>query len=219
MRLLDTYCKAGGAGAGYARAGFEVVGVDIEPQPHFPYEFVQGDAIEHILAHGHEFDAIHASPPCQRYSNMTHRGNGQASHLDLVASTREALIATGVPYVIENVVGAPLLHPVTLCGSSFGLRVRRHRLFESNVLLSALPCAHAWQNESKIFDIYQHYRWYKSGIVHVSGDPSMKGGHWREAMGIGWMTNKELAQAVPPAYTEYIGKQVYEYITRENPEP
>src|SRR4051812_1654279 len=150
-RLLDLFCGQGGAGEGYARAGFEVVGVDLEPQPRSPHTFVQGDALEYVKANGHLFDVIHASPPCQAYSITKHTHN--VTHPDLVGPTRDALVATGLPYVIENVPGAPLLQPVTLCGTEFALpardndgrtlQLRRPRLFESNrFLLGAGGCMH-----------------------------------------------------------------------------
>nr|WP_156172681.1 DNA cytosine methyltransferase [Microbacterium sp. Ag1] len=150
-KLLDLFSCAGGAGMGYHRAGFEVVGVDIRPQPNYPFEHHVGDAIEFVREHGHEFDAIHASPPCQAYSITRHMHT--KDHPDLVEPTRAALIETGRPWIMENVPGAPMLDYVTLCGSMFGLTavdtdgellaLRRHRLFESNVfMLSAGSCVH-----------------------------------------------------------------------------
>lgn len=205
MRLLDLFCKGGGAAMGYHRAGFEVVGVDIEPQPHYPFEFIQADALTVDLA---GFDVIHASPPCQGWSTKT---MDKSRHPKLIAPIRERLIAAGVPYVIENVDGAKgeLIDPIRLCGSSFGLRVRRHRWFESNVPLIAPACDHAWQDADKRFELYDHGRWFKSGIVHVFGTGGGKGReHWAEAMGIDWATPAEMAEAIPPAYTEHIGRQL-----------
>lgn len=152
-RLLDLFCCAGGAGMGYYRAGFDVVGVDIAPQPHYPFAFHQADALDFLAEHGHEFDAIHASPPCQLYSTTKYAHEDNGTHPDLLAPTRQALIECGIPYVIENVEGAPLIDPLTLCGSEFGLRapdvdglplaLRRHRLFESSVwLMGAGGCFH-----------------------------------------------------------------------------
>ena len=139
-RLLDLFCGAGGAAMGYHRAGFEVVGVDINPQPRYPFEFHQADALEYPLA---GFDAIHASPPCQRFSTMTKRWARSSSHSDLIEPTRSRLRESMLPYVIENVAGAPLVGPIRLCGSSFGLPVRRHRLFEmSSPPLLVPPCQH-----------------------------------------------------------------------------
>src|SRR5690554_2039294 len=121
-RLLDLFSCAGGAGVGYARSGFDVVGVDNKPQKHYPFEFHQDDALRYLAEHWEEFDAIHASPPCQVYSATKHAHAGAGNHPDLLEPTREAVRATGLPYVIENVEGAPLLDPLTLCGSEFGLR-------------------------------------------------------------------------------------------------
>lgn len=205
-RLLDLFCNAGGATRGYQLAGFDVVGVDIEPQPDYcGDEFHQADALEFPLD---GFDAIHASPPCQGYSTKT---MDKGRHPRLIEPVRERLVRAGVPYVIENVDGAKheLRNPFRLCGSSFGLRVRRHRWFESNVLLMAPPCDHAWQDADKRFELYDHGRWYRSGIVHVFGTGGGKGAeHWAEAMGIDWTDRAHLAEAIPPAYTEHIGRQL-----------
>jgi len=136
LRLLDAYSGAGGAGCGYSLAGFDVTGIDHRPMPRYPFRHIVGDALEYIREHGHEYSAIHCSPPCQQYS-VTRTIHGR-TYPDLVAVTRQALIATGRPWVIENVIGAPLRQPVMLCGTMFGLRVYRHRLFESNVFLMAM---------------------------------------------------------------------------------
>lgn len=213
-RLLDLFCKAGGAAMGYHRAGFEIVGVDIEPQPRYPFEFHQADAMTFPLE---GFDVIHASPPCQRFSSKT---VDKDHHPDLITPLRRRLIGTPdapgpcwdaqVLYVIENVVGAPLVDPATLCGSMFGLRVRRHRWFEGQVARHlGMPCEHGWQDHDPVFWLYDHEHWFQSGIVHVFGQGGGKGKeHWPEAMGIDWMTRGELSQAIPPAYTEYIGRQL-----------
>ena len=201
-RLLDLFCCAGGAAAGYANAGFEVVGVDIEDQPDYPYEFHRADALTFPLD---GFDATQASPPCQGYSTKT---MDKDRHPKLIAPIRERLARAGVPYVIENVDGAKheLRNPFRLCGSSFGLRVRRHRWFESNVMVLAPPCDHAWQDADKRFDLYDHGRWFKSGVVHVFGTGGGKGAeHWAEAMGIDWTDRAHMAEAIPPAYTKFIG--------------
>jgi DNA (cytosine-5)-methyltransferase 1 len=201
-KLLDTFCGGGGCSMGYHRAGFDVVGVDINPQPHYPFEFHQADALEFIAEHGHEYDVIHASPPCQAYSlGAVWRGTAQ-DHADLVGETRQALCTTGRPYVIENVCQAPLMNAVLLCGTMFGLRVIRHRLFECKPLLSVLtpPC--------------QHNGTVKGGqYVTVAGhgrDGSNAYSVWCDAMGIDWMSKDELSQAIPPAYTEWIGRQLLE---------
>lgn len=203
MRLLDLFC-GGGAAFGYHRAGFtEIVGVDSAPQPHYPFTFVQADATTYPLE---GFDAIHASPPCQRYSTITKRwGSARADeHPDLIALTRARLIASGVPYVIENVVGArgELVAPIMLCGSTFGLAVRRHRLFESNVPLLTRRCQHGPEPALQV-----------NG--HPGGssrrDPKARFGsveEWRAGMGISWMNAPELAEAIPPAFTEFVGSQL-----------
>jgi DNA (cytosine-5)-methyltransferase 1 len=208
-RLLDLFCGAGGCSKGYYDAGFEVVGVDIEDHLNYPYEFHRGDAFEvgRRLLGTQWFDAIHASPPCPAYSTLGSRYD-RTAHPDLVAPTRELLKASRLPYVIENVPGAPLLNPIQLCGSSFGLDVRRHRLFESNIPLMAMPCAHHLQTEPK-YDVYEKGRWFKSPIVKVYGFGGGKAmEHWPEAMGIDWMNPRQLANAIPPAYTEFIGEQL-----------
>jgi DNA (cytosine-5)-methyltransferase 1 len=234
-RLLDLFCGAGGAAKGYHDAGFEVVGVDINPQPHYPYEFHMDDALEVLTRHGHslDFDAIHASPPCQAHSSIAKQirklGKTQREHPDLVPQTRELLQATGLPYVIENVVGAPLVNPIMLCGSSFGLNVRRHRLFETNWPLMALPCAHHWQTPR--FQSLDKRRGLMS-VVPVYGGGQVKGlasvvgvhGHHnyagerelREwAMDVDWMSPYELTQAIPPAYTAYIGEALLAHLSAE----
>lgn len=201
-RLLDLFCGAGGASAGYHLAGFEVVGVDINPQPHYPFEFHQADSLEFPLD---GFDAIHASPPCQAFTAYRRRGGGVgAGYPNLIAPIRRRLVRTGVPFVIENVPGAKheLSNPIQLCGSSFGLDVQRHRLFESNVSLAdPPPCDHSWQ--ARRFPAPSNNR-YLRRTVEV--------GVWRiplevqqAAMGIDWMKLRELSEAIPPAYTEWIG--------------
>jgi DNA (cytosine-5)-methyltransferase 1 len=210
-RLLDLFCGGGGAGAGYAAAGFDVVGVDLSPQPRYPFEFVQADALEYLAAEGASFDAVHASPPCQRYSSLTrrHGAGAVAGHPDLVAPTRELLELVGRPWVIENVPGAPLRSPVLLCGSMFGLagtvagerrQLRRHRLFESPVFLYPPgPCSH---DGGRTIGVYGHPGGKsKRDRVRFGGSDS-----WREAMGIDWLRVPELAEAIPPAYTEWLGR-------------
>jgi DNA (cytosine-5)-methyltransferase 1 len=197
-RLLDLFCGAGGAAMGYHRAGFEVVGVDIVPQPNYPFEFHQHDALSVLRTHiWGPFDAIHASPPCQAYSWSARRWDKERA--DLVAPTRDLLQTIGLPYVIENVVGAPLVHPIRLCGEMFGLGVIRHRLFESNVPM--VEPAHT-----------RHRGTVKDGTyvtVAGHGGDNIKGrgsrGAKQSAMKIYWMSDEELNQAIPPAYTEWIG--------------
>jgi len=197
-RLLDLFCGAGGATKGYQRAGFHVTGVDIAPQPNYcGEEFYQADALTFPLA---GFDAIHASPPCQAFTAYRRRPNHVGEYPDLIAPVRERLIEAGVPWVIENVPGAPLIDPIQLCGSSFGLDIRRHRLFESNVSMLAPPCAHHWQTPR-----------FPQATNRTNLRSTVEVGAWRTAhlapaaMGIDWMTLEELSEAIPPAYTEHVG--------------
>jgi DNA (cytosine-5)-methyltransferase 1 len=225
MKILDLFCKAGGCSTGYFNAGFEVVGVDIEPQPNYSFTFIQGDALEILRDREFisQFDAIHASPPCQAYSRVQSLGrarNGSYSeHADLVDVTRELLIESGKPYVIENVVGAPLHKPIMLCGSMFdGLKVYRHRIFESNIALYAPPhYPHRDKTPSAGNGISP------KGFISICGTGGVKGmnskeiiDYWSMAMGIDWMNRKELAQAIPPAYTKWIGKQLMQYLQSDS---
>lgn len=209
-RLLDLFCGAGGAAMGYHRAGFEVVGVDINPQPHYPFRFIQADALD-VLRHWdwreHDlmepyFHAIHASPPCQAYSWSAKRWT-EIPRADLVAPTRDLLLATGLPWVIENVVGAPLVDPLVLCGTQFGLEVIRHRLFESNVMLLGPggKCHHVGTVQD---GTYVTVAGHGGDNIRGRGSRAAK----QRAMGIDWMTDEELNEAIPPAYTEWIGRQL-----------
>jgi DNA (cytosine-5)-methyltransferase 1 len=207
-RLLDLFSGAGGAAMGYHRAGFDVVGVDINPQPHYPFEFVQADAMTYPLD---GFDAIHASPPCQahvQWNNLNaERYGSRVPHPDLIPGIRERLRLSRLPYVIENVVGAPLLSPVTLCGSTFGLNVRRHRRFESNALLMAHgACRHTREAIAVYGKLDGRRIWTRSDGSEVRCARTLE--QARAAMGIDWMTWDELREAIPPAYTEWIGTQL-----------
>jgi len=210
--LLDLYCGAGGAARGYADAGFTVIGVDINPQPRYPYPFIQDNALtflDWVLAGNSDqsFDAIHASPPCQRYSQMTRRHPGLAeTYPDLIPPTRDRLKRIGLPYIIENVKGAPLNDPVVLCGWMFGYQIYRHRLFESNFPLVAPPHRKHVTKASRS----NHYTpgEFMSVAGHVS--PTWKA---REVMGIDWTTRDELAEAIPPYFTRYLGAQLMEYLS------
>lgn len=218
MRLLDAYCCAGGASFGYALAGFEVEGVDNNPRADYPFRQHEGDAIAFIREHGHEYAAIAASPPCQRHTTLTkgHLAQGRDyGHVDLIAETREAIEATGKPYVLENVIGAraELRDPVMLCGLSFGLRVFRHRLFESNVPLS-VP-AHPSHKGHRVAG-WRHGVKYEGDMLAVYGDGGGKGStaEWQAGMGIDWTTDRVcLAEAIPPAYTEHLGRQLLAHLT------
>jgi len=212
-KCLDLFCCAGGAGMGYYLAGFDVVGVDIEMQQEYPFEFIQADAIKFVKEHGHEFDFIHASPPCQHFTKYNNcRKNLKEKYEDLIEPTRQALIESGKPYVIENVVGAPLLNPITLCGSMFGLDVRRHRLFESNMDLEQPKCKHEiWQPNR-----YPGGRSRERGNARVLCRGTIEIGRWnipietqKVGMGIDWISNlRKLSESIPPAYTKFIGEQV-----------
>lgn len=222
--ILDLFCGAGGAGEGYRRAGFHVVGVDIDPKPlrHNPHECYQGDALDvlNTLLAGrewqgytlHDFQAIHASPPCQHYVQFLHgRNRGYEQYPDLVGPVRERLIAADVPYVLENVPTSPVRATLVLCGSSFGLRVRRHRRFEMNWLAWGLPCRHREQGPPI--------------GVYGNGGPRNPGGRGRryktkadasDAMGgLDWMTIGEMTEAIPVAYTEWIGRQLLAAISAQ----
>jgi len=211
-RLLDLFCGAGGCAVGYHRAGFDVVGVDIKPQPRYPFEFHQADATTWPLD---GFDAIHASPPCQAYSiaNNIH----QHDHPDLVPGTQERLRSSGLPYVIENVPGAPLANPYLICGLALGVNVKRHRLFETSFPMLVPQCPHGHPGDWLL--VFGHTvlergkqigRTDKGGPIirrkHVGTDRG------REAMGIDWMTRDELSEAIPPAYTEFVGGWLLEHL-------
>jgi DNA (cytosine-5)-methyltransferase 1 len=222
MRLLDLFCCEGGAAMGYHRAGFEVVGVDIDPQPRYPFEFHQGDALEFLAEHGHEFDVIHASPPCQAYSVTKHTHSKQ--HPELIGPTRDALLKVGRPYVLENVVGAPVENPLLLCGTMFGLRatdddgtplrLERHRLFESSIYLHApSPCYH--DKRVQVGGVYS------GGSSSIERAKYVRHGGYapvasvrRDLMGMEWATMHGLNQAIPPAYTEFIGLQLMDALVR-----
>lgn len=211
MRLLDLCCGAGGCSVGYHRAGFDVVGVDLEHHPDYPYFHIVMDALEALdRVNLTNVDAIHISPPCPRYSVATPAAS-RNKHPDLVAPAREALRATGLPYVIENVPGAPLENPVTLCGSMFGLQVRRHRLFESNIPLAAPRCDH--DSQGQVYGVYGAHGDLRGAVPRPDGKSrgvkARDVAHAQEVMGIDWMSKwSDLADAIPPAYTEHIGLQL-----------
>jgi DNA (cytosine-5)-methyltransferase 1 len=209
--LLDLFCGAGGAAMGYHRAGFDVVGVDIAPQPHYPFEFHQGDAMTWPLD---GYDAIHASPPCQDHSalKVKHAGHGNGW---MLAATIGRLRDSGAPWVVENVPGSGPSMPgqwTVLCGSSFGLDVRRHRLFTGSLLILAPPCSHDWQTPR--FRSLDKRRTALASVVGVHGHINYSGEQSirEQAMGVDWMTPTELTQAIPPAYTEFIGAQLLQHV-------
>ncbi len=208
--LLDLFCCAGGAAKGYHDAGFEVVGVDLAPQPNYPFEFHQGDALEFLAAHGQEFAAVHASPPCQQYTSL-HALHPEKAYPDLIAATREALDALKRPYIIENVMSAPLLRSrsIVLCGAMFGLRTYRHRRFESRIALAtSVHPEHRVPTATR----ERRKRWAEGWNISVTGDVGRYVGP--EAMGIDWMSGDELCQAIPPAYTAHLGHQLRAAIER-----
>lgn len=203
-RLLDLFCGAGGAAMGYYRAGFEVVGVDIKPQPHYPFTFIQGDALNPPVKLS-AFDAIHASPPCQAYSTMTKKWGRESTHPDLVPIIRSMLREAALPYAIENVRNSGLDGTVMLCGSIFNLPLRRHRYFQlSNGNPLTLTCNH----NAPVVAVYGHSGGYSKRDGKKFGGIDT----WKAAMEIDWMNGDELAEAIPPAYTFFIGQQLMRYI-------
>ena len=232
-RLLDLFCSAGGAAKGYQMAGFYVVGVDNKPQPRYcGDEFHQGDALDYCREHGHEFAAIHASPPCQAYTSLKSMWNSR-KHADLIPQTRDTLKSSGVPYVIENVPGAPLLagwKSIILCGTMFGLttadgtaELRRHRLFELSFYPGLVPeCRH----NGVVIGVYGGHgrdRRRSVGVWGHAGGSSKRGGlqafstkQRGEAMGISWMSGSELSQAIPPAYTFWLGTRLIRALTAKD---
>jgi DNA (cytosine-5)-methyltransferase 1 len=210
-RLLDLFCGAGGCSVGYHRAGFDVTGVDIEPHPDYPYQMIVADALDVLAdpAHLDRFDVIHASPPCQGYSTMT---ADHDAHPRLIGPVRAAL--AGRLYVIENVAGARrhMVDPVQLCGSTFGLGVQRHRLFESSTFLMPQPCG-PHPTPVGVYGQHPDARAYpRPGTGTSRGDKATSLAEGRAAMGIDWMGWADLTEAVPPAFTEYIGAQLLDQL-------
>ena len=210
--LLDLFCGAGGAAMGYHRAGFDVVGVDLHPQKNYPFEFHQMDALDAVEYFGwKEFDAIHASPPCEGFSSLK-SVRPEIDRVDLLTPTRERLAKTNVPWIIENVPGSPMRGDYVLCGTTFGLKTRRHRWFEAS-----------WGPMAR-FDSPCHN--HKDSPVVVVGHGGAGAKHpyftmaqWEEAMGIDWMTRDEMRKAIPPAYTEFIGRQLIDHLASNQGEP
>jgi DNA (cytosine-5)-methyltransferase 1 len=191
--LLDLFCGAGGAAAGYHRAGFDVIGVDNRPQPHYPFTFIQADALDVLCMiaagkplQGRYPDAIHASPVCLGFARVTDWRGDRGKYPDTLTPALELLPRTGIPWVVENVQEAPLRPDYLLCGSQFGLAVRRHRVFQTSWGSAQLtaPC------------------WHHGGLLVFEHKQERA---YAEALGCGWMTNREARQAIPPAYTEYLG--------------
>ena len=220
-RLLDLFCGACGAAMGYHRAGFDVVGVDINPQPHYPFEFIQMDVFQFVPWFTYGFDAIHASPPCQGYSphvssrSSEYAGTAGKDEPRLIGPLRELLQATGLPYVIENVVGAKdELHcPALLCGTMFGLPISRHRLFETHPRISGFAVPHH-PACSGVAKRYAEERGWDPRDMTVTGKGRRAGTKERWAEIMGWPdyqgTQHGLREAIPPAYTEWIGQRLAE---------
>lgn len=215
--LLDLFSCAGGAAMGYHLAGFEVIGVDKDEQPRYPFEHHVADALEVLdelaetgAVFGREIDVVHTSPPCQLFTayGRSDTTGWRKNYVNLIEPTRDRLIRTGLPYIIENVPPAPLIDPVQLCGSSFHLDVRRHRLFESNVPLMEIPCDHSWQKPrfAPASNRTNLRRTVEVGVWRIPLDVQKK------AMGIDWMELTELSEAIPPAYTEHIGRQLIQHL-------
>jgi DNA (cytosine-5)-methyltransferase 1 len=225
MKLLDLFCGAGGAGEGYRCAGFEVTGVDIKPQPRYkPGRFIQADALEYLAVHGHEYDVIHASPPCEFGTGLQYLGtarNGEyPKHINMIPDTRKALERTGRPYIIENVAGSRrfLRNPLMLCGKQFLLKTYRHRYFEIEpFFIMTHPHIPHRDNSPSAGNGKS-----PKGYISVCGTGGVRGmtsdeilAYWSYAMGIDWMEREELAKAIPPAYTEWIGRQVMKHLHLE----
>ncbi|MGW8756920.1 SAM-dependent methyltransferase [Streptomyces albidoflavus] len=208
-RLLDLFCCQGGAAKGYADAGFEVTGVDIRPQPRYPYTFVQAEAVAFVLAHGAEFDVIHASPPCQHDSDCQ-RIQGR-THPDLIAPTRTALQASGRPWVLENVRGAvpKLEQPVMLCGPMFGVQTYRHRYFETGGGLTLHQLNHPAHvvPQAKMGRPVPH-GYFGQFVGNFSGVDLA-----RRVMGVPWMNRDGIRECIPPAYTQWIGHHALTHLT------
>jgi DNA (cytosine-5)-methyltransferase 1 len=216
-RLLDLYCAAGGAAMGYYRAGFDVVGIDINPQPHYPFEFIQADCLSFTdFVFLRSFDAIHASPPCQKYTRKSANWGRERKHFiehpDLIEPTREMLEESGLPYVLENVMGAPMRCDAMLCGTMFGLRIIKHRQFETNFPLDCLlpPCDHSdvynpWSGKGR--SAREHREAQGTPWIPQCGGASRKAGY-----------TGDLNNAIPPAFTQWIGEQLIAHIQSEKRE-
>ena len=216
MKMLDLFCGAGGASIGYHRAGFEVVGLDIKHGKRYPFEYVRKSIDQVSLSFLDQFDLIHASPPCQTFSitrNLRIAQGKKTNKVDWLPYTRDLLVRSKKPYVIENVMGAPLINPVIVCGSAFDLKVRRHRLFESNMILNGTICDH--KKQGRPIGIYGSMR----DEIPSGGKTAENMQQANEAMGINHMIWSELVEAIPPHYTEFIGIQIMRNLSTENAQP
>jgi DNA (cytosine-5)-methyltransferase 1 len=218
MRLLDLFCGQGGASEGYRRAGFEVTGIDISPMKRYPFTFYQFDVLALTPEYLAQFDAIHASPPCKVHTVL--KAFSDPSHLNLIPETRDMLRRSGRPYVIENVPGAPLENPVQLCATSFGHNMLRHRLFEANWPLWGSKCRHDEQAKvSPGFIIRSNRRGEQVTPWLTVAGRGFGGGigevdRWRTEMDMDWASREGLREAIPPYYTEYIGQQLHDMLTK-----
>jgi DNA (cytosine-5)-methyltransferase 1 len=212
--VLDLFCCQGGAGYGYSRAGWRVHGVDILPQPRYPFWFEQADALEYLRqGNARHFDLIHASPPCQAFTVYgNNAGHVRDDHPNLIPEVRDLLERSGKPYVIENVPKAPLKGWIQLCGTSFGVEVRRHRWFESSLPLEALPCAHGRFTERK----------YPGSSNRPNGRTVCNLGEYRVPLnvqravtGYHWMDLYGISQSHPWQFTQWIGMQALEQRSRQ----
>lgn len=202
MKALDLFCGAGGASMGLYNAGFDVIGVDIQPQANYPFEFVEANAMMFPLD---GYDLIWTSPPCQAFTAYRRRHAHVGDYPNLIGAVRTRLRVGGTPYVIENVLGSPLERVSQLCGSSFGLDIRRHRLFETSFPVLTPSCNHGWRARRRFAPATN--RKNKRDTVEI--------GVWRipldvqqRAMEIDWMTREELSQAIPPAYSKFLANQL-----------
>lgn len=211
-KLLDLFCGAGGAAMGYHRAGFDVVGVDIAPQPDYPFTFIKADALTFLRDSIRDFDAVHASPPCQASSALTKGTNRGREYAQLIPDTRWLLGQTGRPTVIENVQGSDLRRDLTLCGEMFGLDVIRHRYFELGGFLAMQPEHEPHRGRVRG---WRHGIYYDGPYLAVHGEGGGKGSvaEWQTAMGIDWTADrKAIAEAIPPAYTKHIGTALLDHL-------
>lgn len=215
--LLDLFCGAGGASMGYYQAGFDVIGVDINPQPDYPFQFVQGDALDVLrqiirsggMFAGYLFDGAHASPPCQWSCNLTKGTNAGRQYINLIPQTRELLAGTGLPSVIENVQGSDLRRDLTLCGEMFGLGVIRHRYFECSFPVDQPEHI---KHRGRVRG-WRHGKYFDGPYVAVYGKGGGKASvsEAQEAMGIDWTNNLvSINEAIPPSYSECVGQQLME---------